>query len=122
MELTDNKFSGKLGTCKTKFKGKDGSQLTVPQPIMGAEDPSAIRTRSFPDRGVYDEKYLGEPVIWFVAPESIIHGVIEWFSPSMPLELDASCGPSAVVDISLALNSSSACKAIGDNLSVDNVK
>jgi hypothetical protein len=119
MELTDNKFSGKLGRCKMGLKGKDDAQLTIPQPIMGADDPSAIRTRSLPDRGVYDEKYLGEPVIWFVAPLSMIHGVLKWFSPFLSLELDASCGPCAIADMSLALNSSRACKVLGDNPSAD---
>jgi hypothetical protein len=67
IELNDNKFLRKLGTCKMRLKGKDDAQLTIPQPIMGAEDPSAIRTRSLPDQGVYDEKCLDEPIIWFVA-------------------------------------------------------
>jgi hypothetical protein len=30
---------------------------------MGAEDPSAIRTLSLPEQGVYDEKFLDEPVM-----------------------------------------------------------
>jgi hypothetical protein len=70
---------------------------------------------------VYDEKCLDEPVIWFVAPESIIHGVVKCFSPSVLPELDASCGP-FVADMSLALNSLRACKVIGDNPSAEDVK
>jgi hypothetical protein len=52
IELTDNRFIGKLGTCKTGFNDIDGVQLIVPDPIIGAEDPSAIRTLSFPEHGL----------------------------------------------------------------------
>jgi hypothetical protein len=51
--------------------------VIVPHPIIGDEDPSAMRTLSFPERGIYEEKNLGEPVIWLVAPESIIQRLCE---------------------------------------------
>jgi hypothetical protein len=63
MELTDNKLTGKFGTCKTGLKDRDEVHLTVPQPMIGAEDPSAILTLSFPDRGAYDKDLLGEHVM-----------------------------------------------------------
>jgi hypothetical protein len=81
IELTDRRSTGKLGTCKTWFKDRDGVQFIVPQPIIAAVDPSAMRTLSLPERGVYDEKRLEEPVMWFVAPESIIQDVGKTFVP-----------------------------------------
>jgi hypothetical protein len=79
-----------------------------PHPIIGDEDPSAMRTLSFPERGAYDEKDLDEPVMWFVAPESIIQEVKKSFTPCDKFALDVVSGTSAV-DMSLALKSSIAC-------------
>jgi hypothetical protein len=52
MELTDNRLTGKLGTCKTGDKDNVLVHRTDPRPIIGAMDPSATRTLSLPEQEV----------------------------------------------------------------------
>ena len=44
---------------------------------MAEKDPSVILIFWFLAQGLYEENNLEDPVIWSVAPESIIHGQIE---------------------------------------------
>jgi hypothetical protein len=53
-----------------------------PRPTIGARDPSATRTLSLPEQGVYEVNKSEAPVMWLVAPVSMIQDlgwdVVEW--------------------------------------------
>ena len=47
----------------------------VPFQAIGVYDPSTIRTFILPAHGTYVENEVGDPIMWFVAPESMIQGL-----------------------------------------------
>jgi hypothetical protein len=50
-----------------------GDKTIEPFPATAEREPSAILILEFPAHGLYEENKLDSPVIWSVAPESMIH-------------------------------------------------
>jgi hypothetical protein len=67
-------LTGNFGTCKTGDNDNEFVQRMDPRPTIGAMEPSATRTLSLSEQGVYERNRFEAPVIWFVAPVSIIQG------------------------------------------------
>lgn len=71
----DSKLQDKSGTWSTSCRVNNEVSLIVPIPAITESEPFAILTFLLPAQRLYDENNLEQPVMWLVAPESIIH---EW--------------------------------------------
>ena len=75
--LTKSKLVEKLETWRTEDKDIDWEQWMEPFPNTDDNEPSAVLTFSLSQRVDKEEKRFEEPVIWTVAPESMIQGLEE---------------------------------------------
>ena len=97
-----------FGTWRSELRIILGQISIEHVPATVEREPSSIFTLTFPGLGVWEENNLGQPVIWSVAPESMIQGsgslvtpfkavknvsfYAKWEEPDSIIELDEDVG------------------------------